>query len=284
MPGALGILGTLRIVSLASAVATPLPSAVPSPQSTPLHEIARVRASAGVCGTLASLVLPVAKIVGENDRNFQEMRKPLARFQRGGSFGFQGGIDGPGSTALVVKGGLPSDVDDPDIYTPQRTMAASNIDRLFGIIVHNLDAAGGVVKQSWQAHPLHENPAIDVLRQRVQNVIDLQRLLAFRADDIAGIYFSNSGVASLEEKAERPQFDDALAAAAGGKIEVDPADPQGLVLADPSAPIAGVRKRGSAEYLASELRTQTEELSLETLRVENACDALRRAPAPSATP
>jgi hypothetical protein len=271
---------------IAMLVPTDAPSAqiVPSPEPTPLREIVHVKATVGVCRTLDTLVLPIAQIVGGNDKEFTALKKPLARFA--GTEVVNSVFESMGSTAVRAPGeGLSGDNgDDPNIYTPERTMAASNIDRLVNVILHNLDSADRVMKQSWDARPKNSDPAIDALRQRVQNVIDLQRTLALRLDDSAGEYFSNSGVSGLMEKADRAAYTEDLGGDLGVGIATDATDPKELLLSSLPTGDVAAQKHGSAFAVARALRIQKLALSIESQRVSRACDAPTPGTSPSPVP
>ena len=171
--------------------------------------------------------------------------------------------------------------DNASTYTPQRTMAASNIDRLTAQIQHNLDAADKVMKESWKTHPDRDDPALNAMRQRLQNVIDLQRVLAARLDDVAGVYFSNAKGARLNPKSEQANYETQLAALVDAETAEERAaqsaqaqEPQVIPFGDVEA-----AKHGAAGDVAVALRIQEYGLSVEAPRLEKSCG-----PAPSPTP
>jgi hypothetical protein len=281
-----------------AAVDTSASSPTPQPTATPLREIGRVRADAA-CVSLVKLALPVAMIAANNDRVFAAMQRPLANFANGeGAIAEgnqiesahestpQGGALLPASErdgASLGGGGAMNAGDDPDTYTPVRTMAASNIDRLVGIILHNLDAADKTMAKSWKDHPEHLDPALTALRQRVQNIIDMQRVLAFRLDDSAGTYLSDSGVAGLTPKKDQARFREALDASVAAEIAADRisgSEPVTPTLPDQHVSDVGAEKHADAHDVLAALREQEFALALEAPRLARSCDT----PVPQAVP
>jgi hypothetical protein len=294
----------ILILVLLSAADVPASSPAPDPSATPLREIGSVRANAA-CEELVKLALPVAIIAGNNDREFVALRTPIAKFQSGKGTG-----DGATMHNALVAGSQPSSSivnkldgtsqakqvaardplafdpnDDENTYSPERTMAASNIDRMVGKILHNLDAADKAMAQSWKDHPEHQDPALNAVRQRVQNIIDLQRVLAFRLDDVAGLYFSNSGVASLSPDSERSNFKSLLDKMMDAGIQDDHQAEGALTATDTAASVGDVRalKSAPAGYVAAALRMQEIALSADAPKIARTCSQ-NDATSPTAAP
>jgi len=279
------MLGATAHVVLFLGMVQPVTANVPSPQPTPLREIGHVRSSL-VCGALGSLVLPIALVVQRNDRDFTALREPIARFAGGQGLGF----DAAQNPVLAADPNTPANTDlngnDENEYTPVRTISASNIDRLTNQVLTNLADADRVMSQSWKAHPAHVDPGYDALRRRVQNVIDLQRVLAFRMDDVAGAYFSNVGGSGSFSNADKLAFnrilgntiDTQLAQDVDAEYTID-VDPSNLPVGDVSA-----LKNGSAGDIAVGLRIQKLALSLEAQHIAKSCDAQIPIPAPTLAP
>jgi hypothetical protein len=298
------IVAPILVTILLAAADAPAPSPAPAPSATPLREIGSVRVNAA-CEELVKLALPVAIIAGNNDREFVALRTPIAKFQSG-----KGSGDGATMHNALVAGSQPTSSivnkldgtaqakqvaardplafdpnDDENTYSPERTMAASNIDRMVGKILHNLDAADKAMAQSWKDHPEHQDPALNAVRQRVQNIIDLQRVLAFRLDDVAGLYFSNSGVASLSPDSERSNFKSLLDKMMDAGIQDDHQAEGVLTATDAAASVGDVRalKAAPAGYVAAALRMQEIALSAEAPKIARTCDE-RNGTAPTAAP
>jgi hypothetical protein len=272
-------------------------SPTPQPTATPLREIGSVRTDAA-CVSLVKLALPVALIAAKNDRVFAAMQRPIATFANGEggiAEGNQienvhestvaGGALEPESEVGVLDNGPVSlnARDDQDTYTPERTMAASNIDRMFAIILRNLDGADKKMAESWKEHPEHLDPALTALRQRVQNIIDMQRVLAFRLDDAAGTYLSDSAVAGLTPHNEQARFKEALDASVAAEIAADRisgSEPVTPTLPGQHVSDVGADKRADAHDVLAALRQQEFALALEAPRLARSCDT----PLPKATP
>jgi hypothetical protein len=269
------------LIAILLALDAPAAQSAPAPEPTPLREIARVNARS-LCSALNELALPVALVVQRNDRDFVGVRTALVRFA--------GGSVGPGTPPIAgdpaAAGDLDEGGDDASTYTPERTLAASNIDRLTSAILTNLEEADRAMNRSWKSHPAHTNPAYDAYRQRVQNVIDLQRVLAFRLDDVAGMYFSNAGTRASLRNAEVAEFQSGLDRTIAAQLSADvkAEDPLSLDPGNlPSGDVAAT-KNGSASEVAAALRVQKLALALESEHLARTCDGLPPAPAPTSMP
>jgi hypothetical protein len=289
------LLTPILLTTLLGAVDAPAPSATPSPAATPLREIGSVRANAA-CDSLVKLMVPVAIIAGNNDREFVALRTPIGKFRSGKGTGNGATIhnalatssqpssstngalskaDGsPQSKAAASRDPLAFDQnDDSNTYTPDRTLAAANIDRMTAKILHNLDEADKAMAQSWKDHPEHEDPVLNAMRQRVQNIIDLQRVLANRLDDAAGLYFSNAGGSSLSPDAERSNFKSLLDEMIDAGIQADHQAEVNLTATDSAASVGDVRalKSAPAGYVATALRMQEIALLKEAPNIARTC-------------
>ncbi|MBV8490456.1 MAG: hypothetical protein JO199_08005, partial [Candidatus Eremiobacteraeota bacterium] len=71
-----------------------------------------------------------------------------------------------------------------------------------GQIFHNLKVEDDLMAQSWRLYPQGSDRAVDDLRQRVQNLIDLQRALVGTYRQFTGMFLGNNGVS---EKVMDPQ-------------------------------------------------------------------------------
>jgi len=267
------------LIAILLAMDVPAAPGTPVPEQPPLPVIARIKANS-LCHALKELALPVALVVQRNDRDFIGVRKAILRFA--GASVSSGEPPVPGDPQQA--GDLDESGNDASLYTPERTMAAANIDRLTFTILTNLADADRVMNRSWKLHPAHSDPAYDAFRQRVQNVIDLQRVLAFRLDDVAGMYFSNAGTGSFLRSAEAAEFQAGLDNAIGTDLRADVEAEAPLTLDPahlPSGDVAAI-KNGSASQVATALRIQKLALALESVHLGRTCDGLP--PAPAATP
>ncbi|MBD5657633.1 MAG: hypothetical protein IAI50_21025, partial [Candidatus Eremiobacteraeota bacterium] len=158
------LLGPLDIVILFSAMATS-PTAVPEPQPTELREIGHVKTTA-FCKTFEQLVVPLTLIARHNENAFVSLEAPVARFRGGEGFAANGAaihdaltqgsssLQTVESSAVANADPMASDEDDDDdTYTPERRLAAANIDRIVMQIRLDLVLADKVMDQSWKAVP-----------------------------------------------------------------------------------------------------------------------------------
>jgi len=269
------------LIAILLAIDVPAVQSTPAPQQSALPVIARIKANS-LCGALKELALPVALVVQRNDGDFIGVQKAILRFAGGSVSSGHAPVAGDPPQA----GDLDESGNDASLYTPERTIAAANIDRLTMTILTNLAEADRLMTRSWKLHPAHTDPAYDAFRQRVQNVIDLQRVLAFRLDDVAGMYFSNAGTGSFLRSAEAAEFQSGLDNAIGTELRADvqAEDPLTLDPAHlPSGDVAAI-KHGSASQVAAALRVQKTALALESVHLGRTCDGLPPAPAPTPTP
>jgi hypothetical protein len=299
------------VAVLVAAIAAPAaPAAAPSspaPQDTPLREIARVRSS-GACDLLDRLVKPVTAVTAHNDQEFSAVRSAIDKFYGGkgadslGAAMHNAFTNDPNLARTGVETQAQYTVDplafgeedSTGSYSPVRTMAASNIDRLTGEIQHNLDAADKAMRESWKSHPGTDDPAINALRQRVQNVIDLQRVLAQRLDAVAGLYFSNDQAAQskrLVPDADRAAYESRLVTLLDAEAALEQAASNLATqtqppMPPPDSPVGNVEtlKRGPAGDVTEALLLQEVALSFEAPRVGRSCTAPAASPAPSPSP
>jgi hypothetical protein len=286
----------LTLYFAALVVGLPSPSPAPHPSSTPLREIGSVRTDAA-CSSLVSLVLPVGRVAAANDRAFNEIKDHLTKFSAADSV-MQGDGSNPlpskpqvqqpqarsspstesasdqiGTTHLATVGGTQHAIDNGTAESPERTLSAANIDRLVGIILHNLDDADKAMAASWKAHPEHLDPALNAIRQRVQNIIDMQRVLAFRLDDVAATYFAGAPVPSLDLQNDHVPYKAALESIATelAADRIAASQPQARALPGPKvAGVVALKREDAAEVLAT-LRVQEFALTIEVPQLVRAC-------------
>lgn len=133
----------LGILLAAAAFATASPSPTPSPAPSSLRIIVTVRAST-FCSAVRSMAVPVGLVVTTNDNAFSSL------------------------TAHEVS---------VDIHDPDRWAVAAKTAKVMYAVVQNLVLAENVLAKSWQQYPKGKDANVDAMRQRVQNVIDLQRAI-----------------------------------------------------------------------------------------------------------
>jgi predicted Rdx family selenoprotein len=128
------------------------------------------------CTTLRNVILPIGYVTKRNDAAFRAMSQHLQSFVN------QANILGT------------STVEDNDqlLYGPKQTLEVATIDDITGQIFHNLSVEDALMTQSWREYPQGSDPAVDALRQRVQNLIDLQRALVGTYRQFTGMFQGNN--------------------------------------------------------------------------------------------
>lgn len=133
----------LGMLLAAAALTTPSPSPSPSPLSSPLRVIVTVRTTA-LCSAVRSMAIPIGFVVSANDNAFSSL------------------------TAHPVS---------VDIQDPDRFAIAARTAKVMYAVVQNLVLAEDVLSKSWRQYPKGKDANVDALRQRLQNVVDLQRAI-----------------------------------------------------------------------------------------------------------
>jgi hypothetical protein len=191
------------------------PSPSPSPAATTdfYPEITHTRTSES-CTTLRNLLTPVGFVTRRNDDAIKAMAVSVQKFLSGVDpadvpsladvEAAQNGADV--STGADVSQVDQSTADDQLLYGPSSIIKAAEIDRVANEIYHNIVVEDDYMKQSWGAYPQGSDPQVDALRQRAQNLIDLQRGIADRYEDFARTYLNNQNMAQTWSPSEREYF------------------------------------------------------------------------------
>lgn len=167
---------------LAAATATPSPP--PYPVFKPPPTIIQERVSP-VCSTLHSVVLPLARMQTQYRKSTAEIRKDELQFVKYSKTKLQDGMQ---------------------LYAAKIDQESTN---LIGAI-HQMEET---LRNSYAAYPVGTLPKVDALRQRVQNIVDLERVIADRYSQNYGTIVDNYGTDVLQSAAGA--FGPASAAGAG---------------------------------------------------------------------
>lgn len=160
------------IAALIATAAPGVPSPVPSPPPA-VKTITQVKSSP-VCTEFRSLVLPLALVQQRNNGLMQMIRGETQQYRKYSNSAFRNGM----------------------------LLHASNIDMAAATILRNLSVMDQFLAASWKRSPKGANPKIDALRQRVQNVIDLQRAVANREVQFGGFVKDTDGMDELASAAD----------------------------------------------------------------------------------
>jgi len=247
------------LVTLASA-ATPLPS--PAPQATPpLKVIVNVRSSS-LCSAVRSMAVPIGYVTRRNDEAFSAIDHSMLSFMENTR-----GATPAGAAELRSMG---NDLDDLEVYTPTNEANVVQMDKIAYEILQNVTLEDHAMNQSWHDYPKGHSESVDAFRQRMQNLIDLQRALANKYMDFTGIYLDNRGQARFSQSAA--EFKSVLrdtimglgSALADSRTQ---SDPEMLPKADARA----IVRRGNVAEIVRELRLQEQAFSQEITTAGHAC-------------
>ncbi|HET9393911.1 MAG TPA: hypothetical protein VFO29_10405 [Candidatus Rubrimentiphilum sp.] len=160
-------MSTLPIVLAVVIAATPTPAPLPvfQPPPTIIHEKV-----SPVCSTLHNVVLPLARMQAQYrtlTAQIQDDERQLAKYSK---------------TKLQ---------DGVQLY-------ASKIDQASTNLIAAINQVEILLQQSYAAYPVGKVPKVDAMRQRVQNVIDLERATADRYNEIYGTIVDNYGTDVLQ--------------------------------------------------------------------------------------
>ena len=201
------------ILSVAVAV---LPSPPPAPTPTPIDfypEIIHTRTSA-TCTTLRKLLTPVGFVTRRNDAAIRSMAISLQKFLSGiepADVPSLAEVEAAQSAADSTTGVNATTIDqstadDALLYGPNQVLKAAEIEQVANEIYANITLENKYLKQSWSDYPQGNDPSVDALRQRAENLIDLQRAIADRYESFAGTYLGNQDMGAEQEPTQREYF------------------------------------------------------------------------------
>ena len=209
------------LISALVAAADPAPAATAAPPEI-IHTVTSEQ-----CSTLHKMTLPVGYVAKVNDQAFGAMALSTSKFlkhfmpgdaptaadiqsalgntpdnnqnssiQESGIGQNQTANNGTG-TALTASESSGRE-DDPILYGPGQTLNAARIDAVAQQIYGNIELERKYMNESIKEYPPGTDARVDQLRERAQNLIDLQQALADRYDQFAFTYLSNIGAAQMQ--------------------------------------------------------------------------------------
>jgi len=166
---------------------------VPSPQPTPqLKVIVNVRSSS-LCTTVKDTASPIAYVTRRNEEAFAAINHSMLKFMEN--------MRGVTSASAAETQALDNALDDAEVYTPSTELTVVQMDKIAYEIAQNLVLEDKIIDASWKQFPKGQFPNIDALRQRLQNLVDLQRALDNRYFEFTGTYLDNRGQARFASNA-----------------------------------------------------------------------------------
>jgi hypothetical protein len=208
------------------------------------------------------MAVPIGYVTRRNDEAFGAIDHHMLRFLKNIQ-----GVSAPGAGELQA---LESELDDDAIYGPMNGLDVVQMDKIAYDIMQNLTLEDDLMKQSWRQYPEGKSPAVDTLRQRLQNLMDLQRSLANSYMSFTSTYVDNRGQARF---AQNPGKFKALlrevilglsSALADSHAHVDPE-------AAPQASAHDIATYGDVTAVVKELRLQELAFTPEILAAGETC-------------
>lgn len=237
--------------------------AAPSPKPTPqLKVIVNVRSSS-LCSAVRGMAIPIGYVTRRNDQAFSAIDYKLISFMQNTH-----GISDAGAAELRS---MENQLDDEGVYTPTNDVTVVQMDQIAYQILQNITLEDGVMNDSWQQYPKGKFESIDAFRQRMQNLIDLQRALAHQYMDFTGIYLDNRGQARFAGASEASYKQLLRSTILGLSSAIadahSQADPEVLPQADPH----GVVHSADVAKIVHELRLQEAAFASEVTTAGQTC-------------
>lgn len=158
-------------------------AAAPAPQPTPqLKVIANVK-SQSLCSSMHDAVIPVAYVTHRNDQGFEALNHSMLKFLEK--------VPGLTATSIVNMNSMDTALDNAELYNPDAEMSVQQMNTITYELAQNLTLEGRVMDASWKQYPKGKFANIDAFRQRLQNMIDLQRALEEKYYEFSQTYLDN---------------------------------------------------------------------------------------------
>ena len=239
----------------------------PAPQPTPqLKVIVNVRSSS-LCTAMQHTAVPIAYVAHRNEQAFDAINHSMIEFMESIS-----GVTSAGTAELQT---MDNELDDAELYTPSGEMSAVRMDKIAYQIAQNLTLEDRVMDASWKEYPRGQFPNVDALRQRLQNLMDLQRALDNKYFEFTGIYLSNRDQARFAQNSAsfKAFLRDTIMglSAALTDVRADGGDPE--VAAAASA--HDTARYGNVAEIIKELRLQEYAFGKEATTAATTCGMLK---------
>lgn len=244
---------------------------MPTPQpDNGLKTITTVRASA-FCNTVRSLAVPVGFVNQRNDEAFDAINRAMLKFVANNKT--------VGSASQNELATMANEYDDSATYNPRNTASMNQLSEIVWQINQNLSLEDDVMQKSWTKYPQGKDEQIDLMRQRLQNLIDLQRSMASNYTALATMYFDNIGMAATHtdqqsgDAGDAAKFKAVLRNVIFGQVAAmalanrPDYDASGAAQANAS----NVAQAGTLADVVEQLRLQEDAFRPEIVRAGNAC-------------
>jgi hypothetical protein len=209
------------------------------------------------------MAVPIGYVMRRNDEAFAAIDHRLLRFLED--------TVGVSTADASDVAGLQSALDDDPIYGQHTNdLEVMQMDKIAYEIMQNLTLEDQVMNQSWKDYPKGRFASIDGMRQRLQNLMDLQRSLANKYMEFTSTYLDNRGQAQFTENPA--QFKTLLrsiilglsSALAASHAQSDPEVPA-------QADVHDIAVQGNVTNVVKELRLQEQAFSSEIIGAGDTC-------------
>lgn len=164
-------------------------AATPSPKPTaPLKVIVNVKSSS-LCTLVQKTASPIAYVTQRNEQAFAAIDHSMLKFMEN--------TRGVTSVSAAEMQTMDNELDDAQIYGPSSEMNVVQMDKVAYEIAQNIALEDKVMDASWKEYPKGQFPNVDAMRQRLQNLLDLQRALNNQYLEFTGVYLDNRGQAKF---------------------------------------------------------------------------------------
>ena len=153
----------LAVVAAATPSPAPLPVFLPPP--TIIHEKV-----SPVCSTLHNVVLPLARMQEQYRTSTAEIQRDERQLAQYSKTKLQDGVQ----------------------------LYATKIDQTSTNLIGSIHRIEELLQQSYALYPVGKVPKVDAMRQRVQNIVDLERATADRYAEVYGTIVDNYGTDVLQ--------------------------------------------------------------------------------------
>jgi hypothetical protein len=252
---------------LAALTATAL---TPAPQPTPqLKVIANVR-SDSLCSSMHDVIVPVAYVTHRNEEAFAALNHSMLKFLEQ--------VPGLKNSTVLQMSSLDASLDQAELYSPDAVLTVKQMNTITYEMAQNLTLEGQVMSASWKQYPKGKFPNVDAFRQRLQNMIDLQRGLEEKYYQFSQMYLDNRDQGQYAPSVSVfESFLHGTLAGYGSALSESQkqSDPEVL----PQADASGVAHDGNVAQMVRELHLQELAFADEFVTAGRTCGLL-----PAATP
>jgi len=246
----------LLLSTMLLADATAAPQATPPPKA-PLRVIVTVKSST-LCSAVRKMAIPIGYVNRRNEDAFSSINRTMYSYLK------QNIGNKPISTSEQILQNAGGDTGPED--KPINTFTILKMNKAAWQIAQNVTLESAVMTRSWKEFPPGTDANVDALRQRLQNLIDLQNALENK------IMSFTQGILDNTDMASSPQLEallgDDLAGQAAAQRESSAAnDPEMTAVADAS----DTAHRGTEAQIVRELRLQETAFSSEIVKAGTIC-------------